>query len=128
MSASTFYLALFCCGGLGVVSRYLVVQLTMKLGLTALPFGTLLVNVSGGFLIGFLSIWMIAKTNWDAGVQLVVLSGFLGGFTTFSAFSLETLKLIESNQAERAALYVVTSVVLSLGFCLLGLLCARRLL
>lgn len=127
MSSFVFYILLFCCGGLGVLSRYLLVQLTMKLGLTALPFGTLLVNVSGSFLIGFLSVWMLTKMNWESHLQLLVLSGFLGGFTTFSAFSLETLKLFEANQTERALLYIALSVLLSLLFCLLGLIFARRL-
>ena len=126
MNPSLFYLALFGAGGSGVLSRYLLTQLTVKSGWTQLPFGTLFANASGSFLIGFLSLWLVAKMNWDAQAQIVVLSGFLGGFTTFSAFSLETIRMVETNQMERAVVYVLLSVVLSLAFCLVGLLVARR--
>ncbi len=128
MNPSLFYLALFSAGGSGVLSRYLLTQLTIKSGWTQLPFGTLFANISGSFFIGFLSLWLVAKMNWGTQAQIVVLSGFLGGFTTFSAFSLETIRMVEANQGERALMYVLLSVMLSLMFCLLGLVVARRLM
>jgi len=99
-----FYIALG--GALGAVIRFLV-----ALGM-AFPLGTLTVNVIGSFLMGLAFVWFSTRTagQWP----VFVMTGFLGGFTTFSAFSLDVLKLVEADRYVHAGGYVVASVVLSL--------------
>jgi CrcB protein len=97
-------------GALGAALRYLMV--------TAIgaPLGTLAVNVLGSLAIGVLFVWLGARDGW----QLFLMTGVLGGFTTFSAFSLDTLKLVQSGQTLQAAAYVGASVALSLAAVALG--------
>ena len=97
-------------GALGAVLRYLMVSAI------GAPVGTLAVNVVGSFAIGVLFVWLGGREGW----QLFLMTGVLGGFTTFSAFSLDTLKLVLSGQALPAAVYVVGSVALSLAAVALG--------
>lgn len=88
------------------------------------PYGTLSVNVIGCFLMGALFVWLVERGDnalWTAGL----LAGVLGGFTTFSAFSMDTLRLIESGEIGPAFTNVAASVVLCLGATWLGLLLAR---
>jgi CrcB protein len=103
-------------GALGSVLRYLMV--------TAIgaPWGTLAVNVAGSFAIGM--IFALAPRD---GWQLFLMTGVLGGFTTFSAFSLDALKLIQAGQAPLAGAYVLGSVALSLAGVALGVALARGL-
>jgi len=88
------------------------------------PLGTLAVNVLGSLVIGVLFIWLGARESW----QLFLMTGVLGGFTTFSAFSLDTLKLIEGGQTLQALAYVAGSVALSLAAVTLGAALARGVL
>jgi CrcB protein len=97
-------------GALGSVLRYLMVS---ALGA---PIGTLAVNVLGSFAIGVLFVWLDARDGW----QVFLMTGVLGGFTTFSAFSLDTLKLIQTGQTLQAAAYAGVSVALSLAAVALG--------
>lgn len=104
-------------GALGAVARFLV-------GLAvAFPIGTLVVNVIGSLLIGM--IWAHFTARGLHGWLPLVMTGFLGGFTTFSAFSLDTMRLIESGRIGSAMGYVLASVILSLGACALGLWMAK---
>ena len=128
MNQPVFYVALAFAGGAGAVTRYWMVQASVKVGWTQLPFGTLFVNVAGSFLIGFLSLWMLHKTSLCEHAQLLVLTGCLGGFTTFSAFSIEVVKMLESAQFERAFTYVTASLSLSILFCFAGFILAKRLI
>lgn len=103
-------------GAIGSILRYLMV--------TAIgaPLGTVAVNLVGSFAIGVLFV-LIPREGW----QLFLMTGLLGGFTTFSAFSLDTLKLIQQGQTLQAALYVLASVALSLIAVALGVALARGL-
>ena len=121
-----FYFALAVAGGMGVLLRFLLWRVATNLQWTALPFATLAANIIGSFLIGYLSWSLVHRWPVSAEVQIVVLTGFLGGFTTFSAFSLEVINLIENGLIGRAALYGLTSVVLCLIMCFLGLMLARQ--
>lgn len=102
-------------GAIGSVLRYLMV-----VGIGA-PVATLLVNVMGGFLMGVLFISLAQRTN----LSPLLMTGVLGGFTTFSAFSLDAMKLWESGQTLQAGLYVLASVILSLVAVALGAALAR---
>ena len=104
-------------GALGAVLRYLV-------GLAvAFPVGTLAVNVLGSFLIGV--VWVVFAARGLQGWLPFVMTGLLGGFTTFSAFSLDTLRLIEDGRIAGAGSYVIASVVLSVLACAAGLWIAK---
>ena len=87
------------------------------------PLGTLFVNCAGGLAIGFLVVWLEGgAAEW---LRLLLLTGLLGGFTTFSAFSLDAMTLIERGDYATAALYVVASVVLSIAAVAIGLAVIR---
>lgn len=120
-----FYIALIFAGGLGTVCRYLVTRLSVSMNWTALPFGTIVVNVVGSFLMGYLSYLMITKWQLSRELQVIVLTGFLGGFTTFSAFSLEMVMLLEQGALSKALIYALSSMTLCLLMCFLGVLLAR---
>jgi CrcB protein len=92
-------------GAIGSVLRHLAVTAV------GAPWGTALVNVAGSFAIGVLYVLLASRTS----LSPLLMTGILGGFTTFSAFSLDTLKLWETGQMTQAALYAVGSVLLSLA-------------
>ena len=104
-------------GAAGSVLRHLMVQAV------GFPWGTTVVNVVGSFLIGLAFVILAGR---GAG-YLMVATGVLGGFTTFSAFSLDTFRLIEAGQTGVAFAYVAASLILSLCACGAGLAVARGL-
>lgn len=107
------------CGGFfGSSLRYAVSLGIGKLHVQGFPFSTLLVNVLGGFLIGLFS-GLFSQTHKTAALFLT--TGFCGGFTTFSTFGLETIRLFESGSHGLAVL----NVVLSLALCIAGILLGR---
>ena len=106
-------------GALGSTSRYLVNLSAIMFLSSTFPFGTLLVNVSGSFLISFLHIIFINRLIDTSWWQPLLILGFLGGFTTFSSFSLETLTLFNQGSTGKAILNISANVILSLlGVCL----------
>ncbi|WP_371056478.1 fluoride efflux transporter CrcB [Rhodosalinus sp. K401] len=113
-------------GAVGAAARYLTVLATMRLFGTGFPWGTLAVNVLGSFLMGVL---VIVLANLQATrVAPFVVTGALGGFTTFSAFSLDALTLWERGETGTALAYVAGSVTLSLGAIVAGAWAARGVL
>lgn len=115
-------------GALGSMARYGAGLAAARLfpG-AAWPWATLSVNVVGGLLMGLLIGWMAQRGQGSEGLRLFVAVGVLGGFTTFSAFSLETVLMIERRQFGLAATYVGLSVVLACAALFFGLMIARRL-
>lgn len=112
-------LLVFMGGGLGAVSRFLVTTaLAGKLG--NFPLGTLAANFFGSLLMGLVVGILAGRANLES-VRLFVAVGFLGGFTTFSSFSAETLALIHGGQIFSAVTNVVVSVVAGLGACAVGM-------
>jgi len=108
-------------GALGSVARYGVGLAAARFLGTGFPWGTLAVNVLGGLVIGVLA----ARTTPESeNIRLLVGVGVCGGFTTFSTFSLESIRMLE-HQAPLAIGYMVASLVLSLGACALGLAYGR---
>ena len=91
----------------------------------AFPWGTLTVNIAGSFVIGLLATLADEAGDLGPGARAFLVTGVLGGFTTFSAFSLETLRLVEDRELARAALYVAGSVLLSLAAAFLGIVVGR---
>jgi CrcB protein len=79
------------------------------------PIGTFFVNIVGSFLIGLLATWFALRTETDGLLRLFLATGMLGGFTTFSAFSLDSALLWERGATSAAVLYVIGSVTLSLS-------------
>ncbi len=117
----TFILAVAVGGAIGSVMRYLVAIGSSKVFGTDFPWGILIINITGSFLIGaFVSLF---ATRWDlpqvARVFLTV--GICGGYTTFSTFSLDTYYLFERGEYLAAGFYVVGSVVLSVGALIAGM-------
>lgn len=110
-------------GAIGAVARYLVATGAMRAFGAGFPMGTLAVNVAGSLAMGVLAALLLGPRAHPAAPFL--LTGLLGGFTTFSAFSLDALRLVEAGRIGSAALYVVLSVVLSLAACALGYMTVR---
>lgn len=120
-----FYASLILAGGVGVLLRFLLGRAAYNLQLTALPFGTLLANIIGCFLIGYLSAVLVDRWQASEQLQIIVLTGFLGGFTTFSAFSLEAINMLQESGYVRALSYIVLKVVVCILMCFLGLALAK---
>lgn len=118
------WLLVFVGGGLGAMARHGVSRAGLALIGPGFPWWTLAVNILGSFLIGLLAGLFGA---WETGhnARLFLTTGFLGGFTTFSAFSLDALTLWERGAQLQAGLYVTGSVLLSLLAAALGLLLTR---
>ena len=114
-------------GAIGAALRYLAgVGILRLVGLHDFPVAILTVNVVGSFLMG--AFVVLAAERGLTHLGPFVMTGLLGGFTTFSAFSLETMTLIERGATGQAALYVLLSVGLSVGGLALGLVAARGVL
>jgi CrcB protein len=111
-------------GALGAGARHLVGAVMLaRLG-PGFPWWTLTVNLAGGLLMGLLAGWLARGGGSEAG-RLFFAVGLLGGFTTFSAFSLETFLMIERSQYGIAALYAGASVIGSVALLFLGLMAMR---
>lgn len=112
-------------GAIGAVARY---GLGRALPAGAWPTGTMTANVAGGLLMGLLAGWLALRAGAGGeSIRLFTAVGLLGGFTTFSAFSLETALMIERRQLALAGGYAALSVILSVAALFAGLFVARRL-
>ena len=115
-------------GALGTLMRYLVSVLALPVS-RDLPWGTIAINITGSFLIGFVGTLTLAQGRYPVSdnMRLFVMVGFCGGYTTFSSFSLQTLDLIRAGALGRAGINVAVSVVLCVAAVALGHLWAAQL-
>ena len=115
-------------GALGSLARYAVSVLAAPIS-RELPWGTILINISGSFIIGFFGTLTPASGRFPVSdnLRLLVMIGICGGFTTFSSFSLQTLDLMRAGAMTRAALNVALSVVLCVAAVAIGHMIASRL-
>jgi CrcB protein len=111
-------------GATGSVLRYLAGGAVQRMGGVAFPLGTLAVNITGCFLIGALSQHFM-NTQTQPQLRGALITGFCGGYTTFSAFSLETVGLIEGGEYGKAAAYIGLSVTVSILATFAGMAAAR---
>ena len=119
-------------GSAGALARFIMVSLVQQWSLQHsfwhnLPLGTWLVNVLGSCLIGILYVLLTEKLLLADNWRPLLIVGFLGAFTTFSSFSLETLQLLERGMGLQALLYTLSSVVFCLLACWLGMALTRTL-
>ena len=114
-------------GGLGCISRFFVSGLTYQVFGRNLPYGTLMVNVVGSFLLGLLMTFGLRSTLLSPDLRMGLTTGFMGGFTTFSTFSYETLRLIEEGSYWQAGANILLNIMLCLLFALLGVALAKQL-
>jgi len=122
------FLIVFLGGGIGAALRHGVNLTFARLLGTAFPYYTLFENVAGSFLMGVLAGYFAFRGSASQHWQLFLTTGILGGFTTFSAFSLDAALLYERGAVGLAALYVCGSVALAIGGLFAGLALARQLL
>ncbi|WP_117191073.1 fluoride efflux transporter CrcB [Rhizobium terrae] len=115
-------------GAFGSVCRYLVGLWALRQFGPGFPWGTLAVNVVGSLAIGFLSEMIIRRFDGSPEMRLLLITGMLGGFTTFSAFSLDFVILLERSSTFAGATYVVASVAISLAAVFAGLALGRVML
>ena len=115
-------------GALGACGRYAVGLLSARLfPETAFPVGTFIANATGGLLMGLVMGWLSYRLIGAEPLRLFLAVGVLGGFTTFSSFSLEALTLIKADRWALAGSYITASVIVSIAAVFLGLVIARKL-
>jgi CrcB protein len=102
--------------------------LISKIYISDYPLGTITVNILGSFLMGFIVGWLSSKVNDASNLMLFLGVGLLGGFTTFSTFSLEAFSMYEKKDYGLFITYISSSVFLSIGALILGLILARKVL
>lgn len=123
-----YHLVLVAAGGaVGAGVRHLVNLATLRLFGYGFPWGTLTVNIIGSLAMGLFTAWLVRRTGSSAELRLLVATGLFGGFTTFSAFSLDFAVLYERGALMQAFSYVAASVLLSIGALFVGLWVARNL-
>ncbi|HEV7874185.1 MAG TPA: fluoride efflux transporter CrcB [Enterovirga sp.] len=121
------YVMVFLGAGIGGALRHGVNSAALRLGLTGFPFHTLFINAAGSLAMGVIAGWFALRGQAPQLWRLFLTTGVLGGFTTFSAFSLETVLLWERGEAGAALAYVAASVVAAIAGLVAGLWIIRAM-
>ena len=120
------YLLVFVGGGLGAALRHLINLTCARLMGTGFPWGTFIINITGSTVMGLIAGYLAFKGEASQPWRLFLMTGILGGYTTFSAYSLDAALLYERGELMLAALYVIGSVVLSIAGLFGGLALVRQ--
>jgi CrcB protein len=112
----------------GGASRYALSMFIQQRASSTFPIGTLIVNVTGSLVLGFVLRYALGSPSVSAEVRALLTTGFCGGYTTFSTFSYDAMTLIEDGDYRRAAIYIGASVLVSLIATFLGIAAAEQLL
>lgn len=120
------FLIVFLGGGIGAALRHGVNLLSARLFGTAFPYATMIENVSGSLVMGLLAAYFAYKGGASQHWRLFFTTGILGGYTTFSAYSLDVVLLYERGELALAAFYAIASVVLAVGGLFVGLALVRQ--
>jgi len=118
-------LAIAAGGALGSVMRYLVSTGVYAVAGRSFPYGTLTVNVAGSLAMGLLFVLLIDRAGADGFWRMALLVGFLGAFTTFSTFSIETLNLMQGGEFTKALVNILLSVTLCIAATWIGMRIGR---
>lgn len=113
-------------GALGSMARSAGAAAVNRFAQSAFPWGTLFVNIAGSFLIGVVMVLLLKAGEWRESARLLLVTGIMGGFTTFSSFSWETWKLVEEGRVAWAAANVLASVAICLLATMAGALLAKQ--
>ncbi len=113
-------------GAIGASGRHLLGMAAKSIWGAGYPYGTFAANILGGFFMGLLVGWMALRVSGGENLRLFLGVGLLGGFTTFSAFSLDAVLMYERKAYAAMAGYIGGSVILSIGALMLGLILARK--
>ena len=122
----SIYIAIAVGGSLGAVARYWVSTTTYQWLGQNFPYGTLAVNLLGSLVMGFLSVVLIHRFPVSEPLRIGLLAGFLGSFTTFSTFAMDSLHLVGNGALFKAASYIVLSVLLCVIGAWAGLATAKQ--
>ncbi len=124
----SIYIAIAAGGSLGAVSRYWMSASTYQWLGQGFPYGTLMVNLLGSLVMGFLSVLLVHRFQVSEEIRMGLLAGFLGSFTTFSTFAMDTLQLAANDAMLKAIVYVLLSVLLCILGAWAGLVAAKQLI
>ena len=124
----SIYLAVAVGGSLGAVSRYWVSSASYRWLGQDFPYGTLSVNLVGSLVMGFLSVLLVHRFHISEELRIGLLAGFLGSFTTFSTFAMDTLHLAANDALVKAVVYVGLSVALCILGAWAGLVAAKQMI
>ena len=124
----SIYFAIAAGGSLGAVSRYWMSASTYQWLGQGFPYGTLMVNLLGSLVMGFLSVLLVHRFHVSEEIRIGLLAGFLGSFTTFSTFAMDTLQLASNDAMLKAIIYILFSVLLCILGAWAGLVAAKQLI